>query len=91
MTLYRNVGDSEHYLNGGDTVVNPGETVKLDDPGEFKHIFEQVDPPIDPSDYTIDELETYLENEPLSDEELEALEQAERDGEDRSGALDAIQ
>lgn len=93
MPLYRNVGDSDHYLDGGDTVVAPGETIELDDPGSFERIFERVavDPPVDPGDYTIDELEDYLENEPLSESELEALEQAERDGEDRKGALEAIQ
>jgi hypothetical protein len=51
---------------------------------------EVVDPPIDPGDYTIDELQEELAGTDYSDAELAALHSAEQDGKDRTGAKDAI-
>jgi len=45
--------------------------------------------PFDPSDYTVDELRDALA-EGYTDDELDALYQAEDDGKDRETALDAI-
>jgi len=49
-----------------------------------------VDPPIDPGDYTIDELQDKLADSDYSDAELAALYSAEVEGRDRTGAKDAI-
>ncbi|WP_049986831.1 hypothetical protein [Halobellus rufus] len=52
------------------------------------------DPPFDPGEYTIDELEAELEtdeDEKWDAESLRALRAAERTGDDRTGALDAIE
>jgi len=49
-----------------------------------------ADPPLDPSEYTIDDLEAELDGE-FSDAQLQALLNAEEAGEDRSGATDAIE
>lgn len=49
-----------------------------------------VDPPFDPGEYTIDELEDALEAGEYSDAEVAALYSAEVEGEDRTGAIDAI-
>jgi len=53
---------------------------------------EDVEPPFDPGEATIDELEAQLEDVPedVSDAELDALHQAEKDGKERDGALNAI-
>lgn len=51
---------------------------------------ESVAPPFDPAEYSVPELEAELEEQDLSFEELEALESAEREGENRTTALDVI-
>jgi len=53
---------------------------------------DDVEAPFDPSDLTVDELKSELEDAPveLSDEDLDALAAAEAAGEDRDTALDAI-
>lgn len=51
---------------------------------------EAADAPLDPDEYTIDELETELADGDYSADELDALAAAERDGQDRTGATDAI-
>jgi hypothetical protein len=48
------------------------------------------EPPISPSEYTIVDLEDELTREDYSDEELEALLEAEKENKDRNGAVDAI-
>lgn len=50
-----------------------------------------VEPPFTPGEKTIDELEDELANTDYDDAELEALADAERDGENRDGALDVIE
>lgn len=49
-----------------------------------------ADPPLDPGEHTIDDLEAELDGE-FSDAELQAILDAEEAGEDRSGATDAIE
>lgn len=51
---------------------------------------EPADAPFDPGEYTIAELDGELDDRDLSDEELDALAEAERNGDDREGALDTI-
>lgn len=51
----------------------------------------EADPPVDPSELTLDELEADLDENEYSDSELDALEAAEEAGEDRSGAQDLIE
>lgn len=46
--------------------------------------------PIDPTEYTVDELESHVETEPYTVDELRAIRSAEKDGENRSTALEAI-
>lgn len=46
--------------------------------------------PFDPGGYTIDDLESELSDGDYSDDELDALADAERNGQDREGALDTI-
>jgi len=48
------------------------------------------EPPVDPSEYNLDELEAHLDENDYSAAELDALEAAEEAGEDRSGAQDLI-
>lgn len=135
MTLYKYVGPNDHYLSGGDTKLEPGDEIELDeDEISFPEFYEEVDPeseeaesagesesdgsegesssgeaeaaesgdespdeesevepPLDPSDYTIDELKAELSARDLSEEEIEAIEDAERDNGSRTGALDVIE
>lgn len=49
-----------------------------------------ADAPFDPSEYTIDELDGELDSRNLDSDDLDALAAAERDGEDREGALETI-
>lgn len=51
---------------------------------------EDTDAPFDPSDATVTELEDRLDDESFSEDELDALATAEREGKDRETALDAI-
>lgn len=51
---------------------------------------DETEAPFDPSEQTIDELETRLEENDFSDAELDALADAESNGKDREGATDAI-
>ena len=48
------------------------------------------DPPADPGDMTITELEEHLADTDYTDDELRRLKTAEEEGEGRVGALDAI-
>lgn len=50
-----------------------------------------VDAPFDPAEFTIEELEEKVAETDLSDEEREALIEAEEAGENRDGALDVLQ
>jgi len=50
-----------------------------------------AEPPLDPGDHTIGELEAELEQQDYSDAELEALLDAEAAGKNRAGATDAIE
>lgn len=51
---------------------------------------DEVAPPIDPGDYTISELEAELDDGNFSDAELEAIDTAESNGQNRTGARGAI-
>lgn len=48
------------------------------------------EPPIDPSQYTVDDLESHVESESYTVGELRAIRSVEKDAEDRSTALEAI-
>jgi len=52
---------------------------------------DEVEAPFDPSDHTVAELSDELADADLSDAELAAIADAERAGDDRTGALDAIE
>ncbi|WP_226479167.1 hypothetical protein [Natrinema amylolyticum] len=52
---------------------------------------EPTDLPVDPTEYTIAELETELEDQEFSEDELQAVLEAEASGQDRDGATDAIE
>lgn len=131
MTEYEYIGNNDHYLDGGDRKLEPGDVVDFEDgPSEsFADLFRAVEdekgsegaesdsvdeedespsadeesaqndaepdqsddePPFDPSDLTISELEEKLEEENYSDEELDAILQAERGGNDREGAKNEL-
>lgn len=62
-----------------------------DDGGGDKPPDEDVEPPFDPSEKTVDELQDALEQNEYSDAELEALAEAEADGKNRETALEAIE
>jgi len=46
--------------------------------------------PVDPGEYSVDELRDHLADQDYTADELDALAEAERDGDDRTTALDAI-
>jgi len=50
-----------------------------------------AEPPFDPSQYTIQELDEEIAENDYSDDELEAALDVEQSGDDRSGAKDTIQ
>ena len=52
---------------------------------------ESVTPPVDPAEYTIDDLAVHLDAEAYSAAELQALLDAEVAGKDREGARDVIE
>ena len=52
---------------------------------------ESVAPPVDPGEYTIDDLAAHLDAEAYSAAELQALLDAEVAGKDREGAMDVIE
>lgn len=54
---------------------------------------EDVEPPFDPGDHTVDELRDALDDIPddVGNAELKALAQAEENGDNRTSALEAIQ
>lgn len=155
MPHYRYVGPNDHYLDGGDTKLEPGDEVELDEETveSFPDYFERLeavaestatstsddvdetdsepedvqeepatedvdedsadggadsdsddvdetaddgeeiaDPPLDPTQFSVDDLKTELEAGDFSDAELDALEAAERSDDDpRTTALDAIE
>ncbi len=155
MPHYRYVGPNDHYLDGGDTKLEPGDEVELDEATveSFPDYFERLDavaertatstsddvdetdsepedvqeesatedvdedsadggaesdsddvdetandgeeiadPPLDPTQFSVDDLKTELNAGDFSDAELDALEAAERSDDDpRTTALDAIE
>lgn len=98
MPLYEYLGPGNHYLDGGDTVLEPGDEVELDEStfsyheSRFVEVDEEaVEPPFDPGEFTNDELEEELSDRDLSDAELDALYDAEEEGDNRNGALNAIE
>jgi len=166
MPHYRYVGPNDHYLSGGDTKLEPGDVVDVDEAEveSFPEYFERVDgagdgaetatdtnseddsasdddqeepepepepepdtvdedgasddgaedvdeastddgaeepaadgeevadPPLDPTQFTVDDLKTELDAGDFSDAELDALEEVERaDDDPRTTALDAIE
>ena len=52
---------------------------------------DETSPPFDPADYTVEELEDEMGGGEFSDAEREALADAERDGEDRSSAIETLE
>ena len=155
MPHYRYVGPNDHYLDGGDTKLEPGDEVELDEETveSFPDYFERLevaadsattstsddvdetdsepeavqeetetddadeasaddgaeadaddvddtaddgeevaDPPLDPTQFSVDDLKTELDAGDFSDAELDALEEVERaDDDPRTTALDAIE
>jgi len=155
MPHYRYIGPNDHYLDGGDTKLEPGDEVELDEEtvASFPEFFERLDgaagdtepatedvqedtgdaadqeddvdegaedvdesssddvdetaieesspdeaeaevadPPLDPTQFSVDDLKTELDAGDFSDAELDALEDAERaDDDPRTTALDAIE
>lgn len=75
----RGVGQDDDEYDGGDGNGDADETPASVD-----------NAPFDPSDYTIAELSDELDGRDLSDDELDALADAERDTQDREGVHDAI-
>lgn len=68
------------------------ETAESEDEGaQSESEAEVADPPLDPTSLSVNQLESELDAGDFSDEELDAIEQAERDGEERTTALDAIE
>ena len=51
----------------------------------------EAEAPFDPGEFTVDELEARMGDNDYSDEEREALAAAERDGENRTGAIEALE
>lgn len=74
-------------VNGVD-LTNPDSDDGGDSDDELTGVTES---PLDPSEYSVSDLEFYIENEPLSADELNALLEAERDGKDRTTAASAIE
>lgn len=58
---------------------------------EFYEGTAATEPPFDPSEYTVDEIEAELAEGEFSSAELDALAEAEADGKDRETALEAIE
>ena len=54
------------------------------------HRYGSAAPPVDPGEYSVDELRDHLADHDYTANELDALAEAERDGDDRTTALDAI-
>ncbi|WP_135830642.1 hypothetical protein [Halorussus halobius] len=80
-------GDFAAYLceeRGDFEVVDDGDDVREEDgpPDDL--------PPFDPSEYTVDDLESELDSEDYGGSELHALAAAEEDGKNRETALEAI-
>ena len=67
---------------------NPHLVEQSDDPIESGGLTE---PPFDPGEYTVDELESRLNDNDYSEEEMAALTEAEKDGENRDGALELLE
>lgn len=68
-----------------------GTDVESDDETAAESVQEtSVDPPFDPSDFTVDEFEGKVENDGYDAPELRALYDAEVDGQDREGVKDAL-
>ena len=51
----------------------------------------EVEAPFDPSDFNVDQLAAEIEGQDLTEEQLQALFEAEEDGEGRTTALDTIE
>lgn len=89
------VTNDEVYQEGEELVVS--ESTADAHPVTLERVEEGGDsersPPFDPDEFTVDDFADELaEAEPdLSDEDLEALAAAERDGRARTGILDAIE
>lgn len=76
----RGVGQADEEYDGGD---DGGD-------GDGADTADVDGAPFDPNDYTIGELSDELDGNDFSDDDLSALDRAEREGKDREGAHDAI-
>ena len=99
MPAVRYVGTASRYrLTNGDVDVTTDDPVVEVDEDTATYLLEETDQfesaddaaLLNPSDYTVDELEAELEGLELSDADREALLDAERDGDARETAIDAI-
>ena len=80
-----------HDVDREDILVDDSTTDQGDEDSETS-AFEEVDPPFDPGEYTVDELDAHLKEiaDDLGEKEAAALYEAEEDGKDRDTALDTI-
>ena len=63
----------------------------VDEAREFHEGTAAAEPPFDPSELTVDELEAELADGEFTDHDLDVLATAEQDGKERDTALDAIE
>ena len=99
---YRWAGIRPHDRGGESDPIEPGDVFEPTDAelAAFDDLLEPVDeddvvrpadePPFDPSEYTVSEIEERLEEGDFDEPELLALDSAEAEDKDRETALDAI-
>ncbi|UIP00340.1 hypothetical protein Hbl1158_02925 [Halobaculum sp. CBA1158] len=80
--------ETAEYLlaNGNFEVVESADSADETEADES----DSVDPPLDPANYTVSELETALEDGEYSDDELAAIRAAESAGKNRTGVRGAL-
>ena len=88
--------EDDPYLDGLDeeraeALVRSNWAVRHADVDDAREFYEgSAKPPINPSEFTVDELEAEVSESDYSNTELDAIAAAEADGEDRNTALEAI-
>lgn len=85
-----NFADYTIEVDGKERPRPPTDDEVADAQGSSSSESSDVDAPIEPSVYTIAELETKLENGTFTPEEIRAIEKLEARGKDRKGANDAL-
>jgi len=98
MSTYEWTGAAPFNDTRNDRTIEPGETVVIADAvaanqPEFVRVEDTESDdgsPIDPSEYSVRDLTDVLESESYTESELDAIAEAEQQGDDRTTALDAI-